>query len=42
MCYSPDGVTVASGSSDKTIKLWNAKSGELVKTFEVVNVCNKV
>jgi WD40 repeat protein len=30
---SPDGQTIASGSSDKTIKLWNIKTGELIRTL---------
>jgi tetratricopeptide (TPR) repeat protein len=32
LAWSPDGKTIASGSSDKTIKLWN-KEGKLLKTF---------
>ena len=34
VAYSPDGQTVASGSNDKTIKLWNVKTGKLLQTFE--------
>ena len=41
VAYSPDGQTLASGSwdntinwsSDKTIKLWNVKTGNLVQTL---------
>ncbi|MFN6099353.1 MAG: protein kinase domain-containing protein, partial [Dolichospermum sp.] len=34
VAYSPDGQTVASGSWDKTIKLWNVKTGNLLQTLE--------
>ncbi|MFN7384702.1 MAG: protein kinase domain-containing protein [Dolichospermum sp.] len=34
VAYSPDGQTLASGSSDKTIKLWNVKTGKLLQTLK--------
>jgi len=29
----PDGQTLATGSKDKTIKLWNLRTGELIHTL---------
>jgi len=34
LCISPDGGIVASGSDDKSIKLWSAQKGKLIKTLE--------
>ena len=32
--YSPDGTKVASGSEDRTVKLWDVTSGECLQTLE--------
>ncbi|MEE0961888.1 MAG: hypothetical protein U0L54_05005, partial [Bacteroidales bacterium] len=32
--YSPDGTKIISGSNDKTIKIWDANTGECLKTLE--------
>ena len=33
VCFSSDGKQIASGSWDKTVKIWNASSGELQSTL---------
>ncbi|NET74532.1 MAG: WD40 repeat domain-containing protein, partial [Sphaerospermopsis sp. SIO1G2] len=32
--YNPDGKTLASGSYDETIKLWNVETGKEIRTFK--------
>ncbi|MEE0961709.1 MAG: hypothetical protein U0L54_04100, partial [Bacteroidales bacterium] len=34
VAYSPDGTKIISGSSDKTVKIWNANTGECLKTLK--------
>ena len=34
VAYSPDGTKIISGSYDKTIKIWDANTGECLKTLE--------
>ena len=34
LAFSPDGQTLASSSLDRTIKLWNLTTGELLQTFQ--------
>jgi len=34
LVFSPDGASVVSGSSDKTIKLWDMQTSGVVKTFQ--------
>ena len=34
VAFSPDGNTIASGSVDNSIKLWNPQTGDLIRTLE--------
>jgi WD40 repeat protein len=38
IAFSKNGSIIASGGEDKTIKLWDVKSGKLIKTFSA-NSC---
>ena len=34
VAFSPDGNTIASGSDDNSIKLWNPQTGDLIRTLD--------
>ncbi len=34
VAFDPQGETLASGSDDKTVKLWDVHSGKLLRTLE--------
>ena len=33
VAFSPDGTKVVSGSDDKTVKIWNVESGDVLHTL---------
>jgi len=35
VAFSPDSLTIASGSNDSTVKIWDTQTGQLLKTFAV-------
>jgi WD40 repeat protein len=34
VAWSGDGLTLASGSYDETVKLWNVRTGDCIATFD--------
>ena len=40
--YSPDGQIIASASWDNTVKLWDAKTGELINTLKHKDAVNSI
>jgi WD40 repeat protein len=42
VAWSPDGTKLASGSEDKTVKIWNAKTGKCDSTLNVDSGVNAV
>jgi len=34
VCFSPDGTLLASGGADRVVRLWDVKTGEMIRRFE--------
>ena len=34
VAVSPDGLQIASGSVDKSVKIWNPQTGDLIRTLD--------
>jgi WD40 repeat protein len=34
VCFSPDGTALASGGADRVVRLWDIKTGEMLRRFE--------
>ena len=34
VCISPDGLKIVSGSEDKSIKIWNSETGDVIHTLQ--------
>ena len=34
VCISADGLKIVSGSSDKSIKIWNSETGDVIHTLQ--------
>jgi WD40 repeat protein len=34
VAFSPDGLKIASGSEDNSIKIWNAETGDVIHTLK--------